>query len=72
MCKTRKKMEKWVVFEAPKTMKTFVYVYNTRLLVLGISKEDFTVFLTPCKPSRMVFGIHCNRLFYKFTGRTLL
>ena len=27
-----------------KTMKTFVYVYNTTLLVLGISKEDFTVF----------------------------
>ena len=27
-----------------KTMKTFVYVYNTMLLVLGISKEDFIVF----------------------------
>ena len=24
-----------------KAMKTFVYVYNTALLVLGISKEDF-------------------------------
>ena len=27
-----------------KTMKMFVYVYNIMLLVLGISKEDFTVF----------------------------
>ena len=35
-------------FEAPKTMKTFVYVYNTALLlVLGISKEDFKGFLKP-------------------------
>ena len=39
----RKKIEK----RAEKTMKTFVYVYNSMLLVLGISKEDFTVFLTP-------------------------
>ena len=30
-----------------KTMKTFVYVYNTALLVLGISKEDFKGFLKP-------------------------
>ena len=28
-------------------MKTFVYVYNTALLVLGISKEDFKGFLKP-------------------------
>ena len=27
-----------------KTMKTFVYAYNTALLVLGISKEDLKVF----------------------------
>ena len=27
-----------------KNMKTFVYVYNTMLLVLGISKKDLTVF----------------------------
>ena len=26
-----------------KTMKMFVYVYNTMLLVLGISNKDFTV-----------------------------
>ena len=36
-------MEKWSIFEAPKTL---VYVYNTMLLVLGISKKDITVFLT--------------------------
>ena len=30
-----------------KTMKTFVYVYNTMLLVLSISKEDFKGFLKP-------------------------
>ena len=34
-------------FEEPKTMKTFVYVYNTALLVLGINKEDFKGFLKP-------------------------
>ena len=34
-------------FETPKIMKTFVYVYNTALLVLGISKEDFKGFLKP-------------------------
>ena len=55
-----------------KTMKTFVYVYNTMLLVLGISKEDFTVFLNPYKPSIMVIGVRCNRVFYKFPGRSLL
>ena len=55
-----------------KTMKTFVYVYNTMLLVLGIGKEDFTIFLNPCKPSMMVFGVRCNRVFYKFPGRSLL
>ena len=42
--KERKKMEKRAVFEALKTMKAFVYAYNTKLLVLGISKEDFKVF----------------------------
>ena len=42
------------------------------LLVLGISKEDFTVFLNPCKPSRMVFNVCCNRVFYKFPGWFLL
>ena len=52
-----------------KTMKTFVYVYNTALLVLGISKEDFK---NLCKLSRVVFGVHCNRGFYKFPGRSLL
>ena len=31
-------------------MKTFVYVYNTALLVLGINMED----LKPCQPSRVV------------------
>ena len=40
-------MEKQAVFKAPKTMKMFVYVYNTVLLVLGITKEDFKGFLTP-------------------------
>ena len=55
-----------------KTMKTFVYVYNTMLLVLGINKEDFTVFLNPRKPSMMVFSMRCNRVFYKFPGRSLL
>ena len=28
-------------------MKTFVYVYNAVLLMLGISKEDFKGFLKP-------------------------
>ena len=56
-------------FEAPKSMKMFLYVYIT---ALGISKEDFTVFLNPCNPSRMVFGVHCNRVFYKFPGWSLL
>ena len=48
------KMEKQAAFEAPKTMKTFVY---TVLLLLGISEEDF---LKPCKPSRVEgsFGVH--------------
>ena len=41
------KIEKQAVFEAPKIMKMFVYVYNTALLVLGISKEDFKGFLKP-------------------------
>ena len=61
MCETRtekveeRKRRRWrnrQFFEAPKIMKTFVYVYNTMLLVLNISKEDFTVFSTPYKPSR--------------------
>ena len=30
-----------------KTMKTFIYVYNTALLMLVISKEDFKGFLKP-------------------------
>ena len=34
----KKKIEKRAVFKAPNNMKTFVYVYNTKLLVLGISK----------------------------------
>ena len=42
-----KKMEKQAVFEAPKNMKTFVFVYNIALLVLAISKEDVKGFLKP-------------------------
>ena len=41
-----------------KTMKTFVYVYNTMLLVLGISKEDFTVF----KPLQVFYDGFCRAL----------
>ena len=52
-----------------KTMKMFVHVYNTMLLVLGI---NFTVFLNHCKPSMMIFGVRCNRVFFKFPGRSLL
>ena len=42
MKQRKKKMEKQAVFEAPKAMYMFI-IYNTVLLVLGISKEDFTV-----------------------------
>ena len=66
------KMEKCAVYKALKTMKTFVYVYNTTLLVLGISKEGFTGLLTLCKLSRVVFDMPCNRVFYKISGRSLL
>ena len=62
------KMKKWAVSKVPKAMKAFVYVYNTILLVLGITKENFN----PWKPSRMVFSMHYNRVFYKFPGRSLL
>ena len=46
-------------------MYNYMSLYNTALLVLDISKEDFEDFLT-CKPFRMVFGVGCNRVFYKF------
>ena len=60
----KKKMEGELgIFEAPKTMKTLVHVYNTILLVLGISKEDFKVF-----KNKTLFSVHCNRVFYKFPG----
>ena len=42
--KERRRWRNGKFFEAPKTMKTFVYVYNTMLLVLGISKENLTGF----------------------------
>ena len=53
-------MEKRALFKAPKNHEN---VYNTMLLVLGISKEDFAVSFNPCEPSMMVFGVHCNRVF---------
>ena len=54
-------------------MKTFVYVYNTVLLFLGISKEDITgFFLNLCRLSRVVFGVRCDMGFYKFPGQSLL
>ena len=43
-------------------MKHLYYVYNTALFFLGINKV-----FNPCKPSRMVFSMHCNRVFYKFS-----
>ena len=45
-----------------------LFMCDTVLLVLGISKEDFAGFFNPCKPCRVVFGICCNRMFYKFPG----
>ena len=40
-------MEKRAVFEVSKNHENIFYVYNTALLVLGISKEDFKGFLKP-------------------------
>ena len=53
-------------FLKQKTTKTFVYVYNTALLVLGISKKDLKSFWNPCKLSRVVFSVRCNRGFTNF------
>ena len=53
-------------------MKMFIDVYNTALLVLGISKEDFKGFLKPLQVFWGGFGVRYNREFYKFSGRSLL
>ena len=47
-------------------MKTFVYVYSTALLILGISKKDFAGFSTLCKLSRVVFGSIVIQCFTNF------
>ena len=59
------KMEKRAVFWTPKNHENVCLCYNTALLVLGISKEDFKGFWNLCKLSRVVFN-RCNRGFYKF------
>ena len=72
----KNKMEKQAVFKHQKTMKMFVYVYNTVLLVLGISKEVLNtlckfsrvVFGVRCNSVLVVFGVRCNSVFYKFPG----
>ena len=57
-------MEKGAIFSKyRKSCLCFLYCF---IVYVGVSKENLRGFLKLCKPSSVIIGMLCDRLFYKF------